>query len=114
MMKLSTIGVDLAKRVFQVHGVDEAGCVVLRRQVRRSKFLEMFSQIEPCLVGMESCDSANHWARELKKLGHEVRLISPQFVKPYVKSNTNDVADAEAICDAVGPSAHAIRANEGA
>jgi len=101
MMKLSTIGIDLAKRVFQVHGVDEAGRVVLRRQVRRSQFLEVFSQIEPCLVGMEACGSANHWARELKKLGHEVRLISPQFVKPYVKSNKNDVADAEAICEAV-------------
>ena len=82
MKKLSMIGVDLAKRVFQMHGVDESGRVELRRQVRRGQFAELFSQIAPCLIGMEACGSANHWARELKKLGHEVRLISPQFVKP--------------------------------
>jgi transposase len=102
MMKVSTVGIDIAKSVFQLHGVDAAGRTVLRRRVSRHQLLEVLSQVEPCLIGMEACGGANHWARELKKLGHEVRLISPQFVKPYVKSNKNDAADAEAICEAVG------------
>jgi transposase len=100
-MKVTAIGVDLAKRVFQVHGVDERGHVVVRRQLRRDQVAAFFANIPACLVGMEACGSAHHWARKLQGFGHEVRLISPQFVKPYVKSNKNDVADAEAICEAV-------------
>ena len=101
-MKITRIGHDLAKLVFQVHGVDEHGRVVLRKQVRRDQVAAFFAKLEPCLVGMEACGSAHHWARKLQALGHTVRLIAPQFVKPYVKSNKNDAADAEAICEAVG------------
>lgn len=100
-MKLKRIGVDLAKQVFQVHGVDSHEQVKCRKQLKRSQMLDFFRQVEPCLVAMEACGSAHHWARELGKLGHEVRLIAPQFVKPYVKSGKNDVNDAEAICEAV-------------
>jgi len=99
-MKLKRIGVDLAKHVFQLHGVDSHEQVKLRKQVKRKDMLNVFRQIEPCLVAMEACGSAHYWARELGKLGHEVRLIAPQFVKPYVKSGKNDANDAEAICEA--------------
>lgn len=101
-MKITTIGVDLAKHVLQVHGVDARGHAVLRKQVPRTKVLELFTKLEPCLVGMEACGSAHFWARKLIKLGHTVKLMAPQFVKPYVKTNKNDIADAEAICEAVG------------
>ena len=100
-MKVTTIGVDLAKSVFQVHGVDDRGQVVVRTQLRRDQVAVFFANLPACLVGMEACGSAHHWARKLQGFGHEVRLISPQFVKPYVKSNKNDAADAEAICEAV-------------
>ena len=101
-MKITTIGVDLAKSVFQVHGVDERGKAVLRKQLKRKDMLSFFANLEPCVIGMEACGSAHHWARELTKLGHTVRLMAPQFVKPYVKSNKSDRNDAEAICEAVG------------
>jgi len=100
-VKVTTIGIDLAKSVFQVHGVDERGQVVLCKQLRRDQVVAFFANLPPCLVGMEACGSAHHWARKLQGFGHHVRLISPQFVKPYVKSNKNDAADAEAICEAV-------------
>ena len=100
-MKLKRIGVDLAKSVFQVHGVDSHERVQVRKQLKRSQMLDFFRQVEsPCVVAMEACGSSHYWGRELAKLGHEVRLISPQFVKPYVKSGKNDANDAEAICEA--------------
>ena len=101
MSDVTTIGVDLAKNVFQVHGVDAAGEVVFRRQLRRGQVLGFFRKQAPCLVGMEACATAHHWAREIGALGHEVRLMPPRYVKPYVKRNKNDLADAEAICEAV-------------
>ncbi|MGJ7568735.1 IS110 family transposase [Variovorax sp. GB1R11] len=100
-MKITTVGIDLAKNVFQVHAVDEHGKVALRKQLRRDQMTAFFVNLPPCLIGMEACGSAHHWARTLQGFGHTVRLMSPQFVKPYVKSNKNDVADAEAICEAV-------------
>jgi len=100
-MKVTTVGIDLAKNVFQVHGVNEHGKAVLRKQLRRPQVLEFFVKMPPCLIGMEACGSAHHWARKLQQLGHTVRLMAPQFVKPYVKTNKNDAADAEAICEAV-------------
>ena len=100
-MKITSVGIDLAKNVFQVHAVDERGKVVLRRQLRRDQMTAFFANLPPCLIGMEACGSAHHWARTLQSFGHTARLMSPQFVKPYVKSNKNDVADAEAICEAV-------------
>lgn len=100
-MKLKRIGVDLAKQVFQLHGVDSHEQVVLRRQLKRNQMLSFFRALEPTLVGMEACGGAHYWARELRQLGHEVKLIAPQFVKPYVKSGKNDAHDAEAICEAV-------------
>ena len=101
MSEITTIGLDLAKNIFQVHGVDEAGEVVMRKRLRRDQVLTFFAGLPPCLVGMEACATAHYWARELRALGHEVRLMPPQYVKPYVKRNKNDVADAEAICEAV-------------
>lgn len=101
-MKITTIGIDLAKNVFQVHGVDERGKVVLKKQLRRDQMATFFVNLPPCLVGMEACGSSHHWARKLQGMGHTVRLMAPQFVKPYVKTNKNDAADAEAICEAVG------------
>jgi transposase len=101
-MKITTIGLDLAKNVFQVHGVDERGKPVVRKQLKRAQVLAYFANLEACLVGMEACGGAHYWARQLEGLGHTVRLMAPQFVKPYVKSNKNDAADAEAICEAVG------------
>ncbi|MGP1667548.1 MAG: IS110 family transposase [Rhodanobacter sp.] len=106
-MKIKRIGVDLAKQVFQIHGVDEEELVVLKRQLRRQQMLAFFGKIEPCLIGMEACASAHYWARELMKLGHTVRLMAPQHVKPYVKGNKNDANDAAAICEAV--SRHSMR-----
>lgn len=100
-MKITTIGIDLAKNVFQVHGADGRGKAVLRKQLRRDQMTVFFANLEPCLIGLEACGSAHHWARQLQALGHTVKLIAPQFVKPYVKSNKHDVADAEAICEAV-------------
>jgi transposase len=100
-MKITTVGIDLAKNVFQVHAVDERGKTVLRKQLRREQMVEFFAKLSPCLIGMEACGSAHHWARVLQAQGHTVRVIASQFVKPYVKSNKNDAADAEAICEAV-------------
>ena len=101
MGEITTIGLDLAKHVFQVHGVNAQGLTVLRKQLRRSQVLSFFSQLPPCLVGMEACATAHYWARELAALGHAVRLMPAQYVKAYVKRNKNDAADAEAICEAV-------------
>jgi transposase len=101
MAKITTIGVDLAKSVFQLHGVTADGTVGLRRQLRRSQVLEFFGRLPPCLIGMEACAGAHFWARELVKLGHEVRLMPPSYVKPYVKRGKTDAADAGAICEAV-------------
>lgn len=101
MQEITTVGLDLAKNVFQVHAVDVAGTVVIRRQVRRAQMLLFFSRLAPCLIGMEACAGGHYWARELTKLGHEVRLIPPSYVKPFVKRGKTDAADAEAICTAV-------------
>lgn len=101
-MNITQIGIDLAKQVFQIHGVDRFGKVVERKQLRRAQLLNYFRKLSPCLIGMEACGSSHYWARELEKLGHEVRLMAPQYVKPYVKSGKNDANDAEAICEAVG------------
>ncbi len=100
-MKVTTIGIDLAKSVFQIHGVDERGKAVLRKSLKRAEVLKFFANLPPCLIGSEACASAHHWARQLIALGHEVKLMAPQFVKPYVKTNKNDRNDAEAICEAV-------------
>jgi transposase len=101
MQTITTIGLDIAKSVFQVHGVDAGGQVVVRRQLKRRAVLAFFQKLPPCLVGIEACASAHHWSRELQALGHKVRLIPPAYVKPYVKRQKNDAADAEAICEAV-------------
>lgn len=101
MGEVVTIGLDIAKSVFQVHGVDDEGEVVVRRQVRRAQMLAFFAKQPGCLVGIEACASGHYWARELSKLGHRVRLMAPSYVKPYVKRQKNDAADAEAICEAV-------------
>lgn len=100
-MTITTIGLDIAKNVFQVHGVAADGQVIVRRQLRRTQVLEFFSKLSPCLVGLEACSGAHHWARQMTAIGHEVRLMPPQYVKPYVKRQKNDAADAEAICEAV-------------
>jgi transposase len=100
-MHITTIGLDLAKHWFQIHGIDAAGKVVARRRLRRTEVVAFFRKQEPCLVGMEACATAHHWARELIALGHEVKLMPPAYVKAYVKRNKNDAADAEAICEAV-------------
>ena len=101
MQAITTIGLDVAKSVFQVHGVDGGGEVVLRRQLKRSYVLAFFQKLPPCLVGIEACASSHHWSRELQGLGHTVRLMPPAYVKPYVKRHKNDAIDAEAICEAV-------------
>lgn len=101
MEKVTTIGLDIAKSVFQVHGVDAAGEVVVRRRLTRSRVLTFFENLPRCLVGIEACNTSHHWARELLALGHDVRLMPAQYVKPYVKRGKNDAADAEAICEAV-------------
>ena len=100
-MQITTIGLDIAKNVFQVHGIDAAENVVVRKQLRRGQLIKFFEALAPCLIGMEACATAHHWARELTKLGHEVRLMPAKDVKAYVKRNKNDAADAEAICEAV-------------
>ena len=100
-MQITTIGLDLAKSVFQVHGVDAGGQVVVRKKLRRAEVLKFFRGLAPCLVGIEACATAHYWARELGALGHEVRLMSPAYVKAYVRRQKNDAADAEAICEAV-------------
>jgi transposase len=100
-MQATTIGFDIAKSSFQVHGADERGKTVLRKKLVRGRVLEFFANLPPCVIGMEACGSAHYWARELIKLGHEVRLMPPQYVKPYVKTNKHDPADAEACCEAV-------------
>ena len=101
MQTVTTIGLDIAKSVFQVHGVDVAGQVVVRRQLKRRYVLAFFQKLPPCLVGIEACASSHYWARELQPLGHTLRLMPPAYVKPYVKRQKNDMADAEAICEAV-------------
>src|SRR3979411_3102735 len=101
MQTITTIGLDIAKSVFQVHGVDAGGQAVIRRQLKRRYVLAFFQKLTPCLVGIEACASAHHWSRELQALGHTVRLMPPAYVKPYVKRQKNDAADAEAICEAV-------------
>jgi transposase len=99
-MKITTVGLDLAKNVIQVHGVNEQGKAVLKKALKRDQVLQFFANMSACMVGIEAC-SAHYWARKLQALGHTVRLMAPQFVKPYVKTNKNDAADAEAICEAV-------------
>jgi transposase len=101
MQAITTIGLDIAKSVFQVHGVDAGGELVIRRQLKRRHVLTFFQKLPPCLVGIEACASSHHWSRELQALGHTVRLMPPAYVKPYVKRHKNDAADAEAICEAV-------------
>jgi transposase len=99
--KITTLGIDLAKTVFQLHGVDWAGNVVLCREVRRAQLMKTIAQLEPCLIGIEACGGANYWARRFAEFGHQVKMMSPQFVKPYRKSDKKDRNDAEAICEAV-------------
>jgi transposase len=101
MGEVSTIGLDIAKAVFQVHGVDGAGAVVIRKRISRSKMLEFFAGLPPCLIGIEACPSAHHWGRELQALGHTVKLMPPSYVKAYLKRSKNDANDAAAICEAV-------------
>ena len=101
MSEITTIGLDLAKHVFQVHGIDAEGATVLRRRLRRGQVLAFFSRLPRCVVRLEACATAHYWARELGALGHEVRLMPAQYVKAYIKRNKNDAADAEAICEAV-------------
>lgn len=100
-MEITTLGIDLAKSVFQLHGVDADGAVVLQKKLRRGAVLDFLGRLEPCLIGMEACPTSHFWAREIAALGHNVRLIPPGYVKPYVKRQKNDAADAEAICEAV-------------
>src|SRR5262245_22486389 len=100
-MTVKVVGLDIAKNVFQLHGVNEAGAVIVRRKLRRADVLRWFAGIDSAIIGIEACQTAHYWAQELVALGHDVRLMPPQFVKPYVKSQKNDAADAEAICEAV-------------
>jgi transposase len=100
-MQITTVGLDLAKRIFQVHAVDASGGVVVRKALRRSQVLPFFAKLPRCLIGIEACGTSHHWARELTELSHEVRLMPPSYVKPYVKRGKNDAVDAEAICEAV-------------
>jgi len=108
MRAITIIGLDITKSVFQVHGIDAEGNVLIRRQLKRRYVLTFFEKLQPCLVGIEACATSHHWSRELKALGHTVRLMPPAYVKPYVKRQKNDAADAEAICEAVtrGEDAH--------
>lgn len=100
MQAITTVSPDIAKLAFQVHGIDAVGQVVIRRQLKRRYVLAFFEKLAPCLVGIEACASSHHWSRELQALGHTVRLMPPAYVKPYVKRQKNDAADAEAICEA--------------
>ena len=102
-MEIITVGLDIAKRVFQRHGVDAAGKAVLRRKLQRSEVLAFFKALPSCLVGIEACGTAHYWAREIRELGHEVRLMPPSYVAAYVKRGKTDAADAAAICEAVNP-----------
>ena len=111
-MEITTIGLDLAKSVFQVHGVDARSNTVLKKQLKRAQMAEFFVKLTPCLIGMEACAGAHHWARRLQAMGHTVRLMAPQFVKPYVKTNKNDAADAEAICEAVAPPSRLVHTSK--
>ena len=108
-MEITTVGLDVAKRVFQVHGVDAHGKVVVRKQLRRKEVVAYFTQLPACEIGMEAGSSSHYWARRLQGLGHRVKLMAPQFVRPYVKTNKNDARDAEAICEA-GPLYSPLRA----
>ena len=101
LSSVTTVGLDLAKHVFQVHGVDALGCVVVAKPIRRNKLLEFFASLPRCLVGLEASGSAHHWARELIKLGHDARMMPPAYVKPYIRRQKNDASDAAAICEAV-------------
>src|SRR5437667_91209 len=101
MQAVTTIGLDIAKSVFQVHGIDAEGKVLIRRKLKRRYVLAFFEKLQPCLVGIEACATSHHWSRELTALGHTVRLMPPAYVKPYVKRQKNDATDAEAICEAV-------------
>src|SRR5665647_1243953 len=101
MGEVSTIGLDIAKSVFQVHGIDDTGTVVIRKRISRAKMLEFFAELPPCLVGIEACPSAHHWGRELQGLGHTVKLMPQSYVKAYLKRSKNDANDAAAICEAV-------------
>src|SRR5499426_428389 len=112
MQTITTIGLDIAKSAFQVHGVDAAGQVVIRRQLRRRHVQAFFQKLPPCLVGIEACASSHHWSRELQALGHTVRLMPPAYVKPYVKRQKNDSTDAEAICEAVTRPKYALCADQ--
>ena len=100
-MSIKFVGIDLAKSVFQIHSADEAGHVILRKTVTRAKLLDFVRQLEPAVIGMEACSTAHYWGRRLVAFGHDVRLMPPAYVKPFVKTNKNDQADAEAICEAV-------------
>jgi transposase len=100
-MQIAAVGLDISKHVFQIHAVDGAGEVVIQKRVRRSELLPFFEQLDPCLIGIEACGTSHHWARELTALGHQVKLMPPTYVKPSVRGNKNDAADAEAICEAV-------------
>lgn len=100
MEKLTLLGIDLAKNVFQLHGVDDKGNAVLRRRLSRNKLVEFIAKLSPCIIVMEACGGANYWCRKFTQFAHEPRLISPQFVKPFVKTNKNDRNDSEAICEA--------------
>jgi len=111
MQTVTTIGFNIAKSVLQVHGVDAVGQVVVRRQLKRRHVLAFFEKLPPCLVGIEACASSHHWSRELQALGHTVRLMPPAYVKPYVKRQKNDMADAEALRGGY-QSQHAVRANK--
>jgi len=107
-MQITTIGLDIAKNVFQVHGIDAAEKVVVRKQLRRAQVMKFFAGLPPCLVGMEACATAHYWARELTRLGHQVRLMPAKDVKAYVKRNKNDAADAAAICEGSSAADHAF------
>ena len=112
MVQVDTIGLDIAKSVFQVHGVDAEGVVVIRQKLTRAQVLPFFAKLAPCLIGIEACGASHHWARELTRFGYEARLMPPSYVKPYLKRQKNDMADAEAICEAGDPADHAVRAGE--
>ena len=100
-MKIKTLGIDLAKSIFHLYGVDAHGKALMKKQLSRKKLLEFMANLPPCLVGMEACGGAHYWGRSFRELGHEVKLLPPQYVKPYVKTNKNDYNDAEAICEAI-------------